>query len=225
MDGDAGRKRNGHAEVPAYRRAGIRGQQPAASSVGGDDDLALIVGRNLRRLRVQRGYSLGRLGEASGVSRAMLGQIELGRSVPSIGVLWKIAQALEVRFAAFTAGSTAESTAVVRTAGARVLMSHDGSFASRPLFPGNVHRRVEFYELRLAARSIENASAHEAGTIENLVVGCGAVEIDVESKRYRLEAGDAIEFEADVPHSYRNPDDAEAVMYLVIIYGDVPSGH
>ncbi len=190
-----------------------------------DDDLAQVVGRNLRRLRIQRGYSLGRLGEASGVSRAMLGQIELGRSLPSIGVLWKIAQALEVRFAAFTAGATAEGTTVVRSAGARVLMSHNGTFASRSLFPGNVHRRVEFYELRLAARSTENASAHAAGTIENLVVGCGTVEIDVENKCYRLEAGDAIEFEADVPHSYCNPGDTEAVMYLVIIYGDAPSGN
>ncbi len=42
-----------------------------------DQDLAPIVGRNLRKLRVQRGLSLERLSKASGVSRAMLGQTEV----------------------------------------------------------------------------------------------------------------------------------------------------
>ena len=40
-------------------------------------DLTPIVGANLRRLRVKRGLSLERMAKASGVSRAMLGQIEL----------------------------------------------------------------------------------------------------------------------------------------------------
>src|SRR5262245_47190505 len=63
-------------------------------------DLAPVVGANLRRLRVQRGLSLEKLAQSSGVSRAMLGQIELGRSAPTINVLWKIARALDVTFSA-----------------------------------------------------------------------------------------------------------------------------
>ena len=183
-------------------------------------DLADIVGRNLRRLRTQRGYSLSRLAEASGVSRAMLGQIELGRSVPSIGVLWKVARALDVRFAALTVDASAEGTTVIRAATAKVLMSHDGTFASRPLFPADPHRRVEFYHLRLAPGGVEEALPHPAGTIENLVVASGTVVIDVADKRHCLSAGDAILFEADVVHAYRNPGDREAVMYLVIAYSD-----
>ena len=58
-------------------------------------DLAPVVGANLRRMRVKRGLSLERLARASGVSRAMLGQIELGQSAPTINVLWKIASALK----------------------------------------------------------------------------------------------------------------------------------
>ncbi|MEP7126331.1 MAG: helix-turn-helix transcriptional regulator, partial [Byssovorax sp.] len=56
---------------------------PEASS-----DLTPVVGANLRRLRAKRGLSLERLARASGVSRAMLGQIELGQSTPTINVLW-----------------------------------------------------------------------------------------------------------------------------------------
>jgi quercetin dioxygenase-like cupin family protein len=42
----------------------------------------------------------------------------------------------------------------------------------------------------------------------------------VDDKTYRLEAGDAILFEADVRHAYRNAGDGDAVMYLVMTYTD-----
>ena len=63
-------------------------------------DLTPILGANLRRLRIRRGLSLERLARASGVSRAMLGQIELGQSTPTINVVWKIARSLSVPFSA-----------------------------------------------------------------------------------------------------------------------------
>src|SRR5689334_5182792 len=63
-----------------------------------EGDLTPVVGANLRRLRIKRGLSLERLAGVSSVSRAMLGQIELGQSTPTINVLWKIARALDVPF-------------------------------------------------------------------------------------------------------------------------------
>jgi quercetin dioxygenase-like cupin family protein len=79
---------------------------------------------------------------------------------------------------------------------------------------------VEFYELRLAPGGLERADAHTPGTTENLVVARGAVEIEVGGRTERLGAGDAIVFEADVPHVYRNQDAGETVMYLVMTYAD-----
>ncbi len=183
-------------------------------------DLAPTVGRNLRRLRVQRGLSLERLSKASGVSRAMLGQIELGQSAPTINVLWKISHALGVPFSALISTVSAGGTRVMRAPQAKKLMSHDGSFSSRALFPFDEPRRVEFYELRLTARSIEEADAHAPGTVENLVVTQGTVEIEVGKERYLLAPGDAILFEADLPHVYRNVSGDEAAMYLVMIYAE-----
>src|SRR5882672_10095488 len=72
----------------------------AAMAGGTVADLTPIVGANLRRLRVKRGLSLERLAKQSGVSRAMLGQVELGQSTPTINVLWKISLALDVPFSA-----------------------------------------------------------------------------------------------------------------------------
>ena len=62
-------------------------------------DLTPVVGANLKRLRVKSGLSLERLSRSSGVSRAMLSQIELGKNSASIETLYRIALGLRVRVA------------------------------------------------------------------------------------------------------------------------------
>jgi transcriptional regulator with XRE-family HTH domain len=182
-------------------------------------ELSATLGKNLRRLRTRRGHSLERLAKLSGVSRAMLGQIETGKSTPTINLLWKVATALDVPFANLLAAQTTQGTTVLRRDTAKVLSSSDGRFTSRALFPFENERRVEFYELRLAPNHREDAEAHAPGTKENLIVARGAVEISTAKERpMTLAEGDAILFEADVRHSYRNLGSAEAVLYLVMTY-------
>jgi transcriptional regulator with XRE-family HTH domain len=193
---------------------------PSSAAAQESTDLAPIVGGNLRRLRTRRGLSLERLAQISGVSRAMLGQIELGQSAPTINVLWKIARALEVTFSALISARTQSGALVLRSADSKILTSKDRTFSSRALFPFDEPRRIEFYELRLGAGATEDADAHPPGTSENLVVTAGTLEIDVAGDTHRLEAGDSILFEADTPHAYRNPGRVEAVMYLVMTYAE-----
>ena len=203
------------------RASGRAATAPAAPGESAPSaDLAPVVGGNLRRLRVKRGLSLEKLSRLSGVSRAMLGQVELGQSAPTINVLWKISNALGVPFSALIGSRQSGGVTVLRSEQAKVLSSHDGRFRSRALFPFDEPRRVEFYELRMAPRAVEEAEAHAPGTIENLVVAAGAVEIEVEGAREQLRAGDAIVFEADVPHVYRNTGDGEAAMFLVMTYAE-----
>jgi transcriptional regulator with XRE-family HTH domain len=190
------------------------------ASADASSDLTPVVGSNLRRLRMKRGLSLERLARASGVSRAMLGQIELGQSTPTINVLWKIARALAVPFSALITNRGAGRTTVMAAARAKVLTSHDGAFSSRALFPFDEPRTVEFYELHLAPLSVEQADAHPPGTLENLIVTSGSLEMVVGAEHHMLGAGDAILFEADVPHQYRNVGTTALVMYLVMTYAE-----
>jgi transcriptional regulator with XRE-family HTH domain len=192
---------------------------PAVPAVTPDPDLAPVVGQNLRRLRGERGLSLEGLAKISGVSRAMLGQIELGHSAPTINVLWKIARALELPFSALLASSpTTSGPRVLEAKRTKRLTSHDGNFSSRALFPMDEARRVEFYELELKHRGSEDAEPHAPGTRENLVVAEGRVEIGVDDQRHLLGPGDAIVFDADVPHQYKNVGEGDARLYLVMSY-------
>ncbi len=207
---------------PGGRRPRGEPAQGAAPEVAAaaPTDLAPVVGTNLRALRGKRGLSLEKLARLSGVSRAMLGQIELGQSAPTINVLWKISTALGVPFSGLIGQRQAGGVVVLRGASAKTLTNHDGSYSSRALFPFDAPRRVEFYELRLRPGGEEQADGHAPGTVENLVVARGAIELDVEGARHSLQQGDAIVFEADAPHRYRNTAGGEAVMYLVMTYAD-----
>jgi transcriptional regulator with XRE-family HTH domain len=196
-------------------------QVPAGAETGPVlDEPAPSVGVNLRRLRSRRGLSLERLAQRSGVSRAMLSQIELGHSAPTITLLWKVARALEVTFSTLITERGVAAPRVLSARNAKLLTNREATFSSRALFPFDQPRRTEFYELRLKAAGEERAPPHPPGTLENLVVTSGAVEIEVEGETHRLCTGDAILFTADVPHRYRNPGPIDAVMYLVMTYAD-----
>lgn len=212
-----GRTRRAAAPPPEQRSAA---PDPTELAPLSGKDLTPVVGGNLRRIRNHRGLSLERLSKISGVSRAMLGQIELGQSAPTINVLWKISSALAVPFSALITARSSGGLQVLRADHAKVLTSHDGSFSSRALFPFDEPRRVEFYQLHLKPGGVERADAHSPGTTENLVVARGAVEIEVSGRKEALEAGDAIVFQADVPHVYRSRSDQETVMFLVMTYAD-----
>ena len=211
-----GVKQGPKSEKPVRKPRAALAPEPAETAPSAD--LAPVVGRNLKKLRSKQGLSLEKLAQASGVSRAMLGQMELGQSAPTINVLWKTATALGVPFSALIGAEERTGPTVLRSEQVKVLSSHDGKFRSRALFPFGEPRRVEFYELRLAARSEERADAHAPGTVENLVLTAGAVEIEVAGRTEALRSGDAIVFDAGSPHVYRNTGAAEAVMYLVMTY-------
>lgn len=196
-------------------------QLAEALKVDPADEIALLTGRNLRRLRTRRGYSLDRLAKISGVSRAMLGQIETGKSSPTISILSKIALALDVPCSSLIAERDETTFFSLSRAKSKILSSSEGKFQTRALFPFESERRVEFYELRIAPHHAESAEAHQHGTVENLIVSKGTVEIIAGKHPPQiLGEGDAVLFDADVVHTYRNMTGTEAILYLVMTYAE-----
>ena len=55
-----------------------------------------VIAENLRTLRAERNLTLGQLSRISGISKAMLAEIEKGGSNPTINTLLKIANGLNV---------------------------------------------------------------------------------------------------------------------------------
>jgi transcriptional regulator with XRE-family HTH domain len=200
------------AQATTLRRVPL----PPGDDVGAAD-MARRVGVQLREKRKIRGLSLDELAVASGVSRAALSQIELCKSNPSLGVLWKIAVGLGIPFSELIGGQ-GQSTSVLRRTDAQVLRSSDGKMESRPLSPAGSNPWVELYELRLAARASHASDPHAAGTREIVVVLTGQLNLRVGDEISELGPGDSISFRADEPHAYENPGTSEGRYHNLIIY-------
>lgn len=188
-----------------------------SAAVGGHAKLSMIVGENLRHLRRKQGLSLEQLAAVSGVSRAMLGQIETGKSAPTINLLGRIAEALKVSVAGLIASPGVAGTVVVPRERATIVASGEGGFISRALFPWGDPQNVEIYEVTVAPKHREVFAASAPGTKKNVVIISGELEVTVgEDSLTRICSGDAILFNADAPHSFLNATDKEAKAFLVV---------
>lgn len=215
--------------APAYSALELVRERPVLSShseaedpVSQQEAIEALVGVNLARLRAERQLSLDALARASDVSRAMLAQIESGRSVPSIKVLCKIAAALKVSVGAFLRRHATNGIEYLPADQATRVVSSGGRFTARELSPHGVSNSAGFHELRIAALHSETGHTLAPGTSINLVVTEGALEIRVHDLTQLVRAGDSIVFDADQPHVIRNPGASEAIAYQVTVGAETP---
>jgi transcriptional regulator with XRE-family HTH domain len=199
-------------------KAGIRGAPIPAGDELGAAELAGRVADNLREHRKRRGLSLDQLAQLTGVSRAALSQIETRKTNPTIGVIWKIASGLGIAFSDLI-GETRAGLSILRRGESQLLRSMDGKFESRPLMPASGIPQLEMYELRLWARARHASEPHGPGTREIVVVLSGALRLTVGERTDDLGPGDSVVFDANKPHVYENPGNAEARYHDVIVYG------
>jgi transcriptional regulator with XRE-family HTH domain len=197
-----------------------------ASDARGPNKLSMVVGENLRHLRRGQGLSLEQLAAISGVSRAMLGQIETGKSAPTINLLGRIADALKVSVAGLISAPGGAGTTIVPRDRATVVVSGEGGFVSRALFPWGDPQDVEIYEISVAPHHSEVFAASAPGTKKTLVMIAGDLEIVVgEDAPERLGNGDSIRFNADSSHGFLNPNDTEAKAFLVVTAFEGTNSH
>jgi len=154
----------------------------------------------LRQLRQANGWSLTLTAERTGVSKAMLGQIERGESSPTVATLWKIATGFNVPFSFFIDGSVLPSGA------APAFSQPNADMSVRSLLPYDPQLRFDLLAVELAAGAQSHSSPHEAGCVEQVVIIEGELLLGVGDLWRRLLAGEAFQFRADVLHSLRHHD-------------------
>jgi len=186
--------------------------------------LGAIVAERLQRLINRKGRTYEKIADLSGLDVAELRRIGRGEEAPTIAHLWRIANALGVPFGSLIASKESSTLLVMRKIETPALRSGDGGFISRALYPYDSQRPVEFYHVTIGPSHIERAEAHAPGTKETLVVATGSIEVVVgREPPVQLDEGDAVDFLADVPHSYRNLGVVPATIYLVMSY-ETPGG-
>lgn len=189
----------------------------AARAMEGTGDHAVAFGPRLRRMRQVAGLTLKELATRAGIAVSTVSKIENDRMSPTYDVLLKLAAGLGVDLASLLTSPSPATTPAplgrLDVTRAAVRASYPtGAYVYEPLSMGLTGKAMDPTFVRVTARSIDEFPELIRHPGEELVyVLSGAVELHAEFYApIRLEAGDAVYYDARMGHAYISvgPEDA-----------------
>ncbi|HEX5309655.1 MAG TPA: XRE family transcriptional regulator [Solirubrobacteraceae bacterium] len=181
------------------------------------------LGVRVKALREAAQLSLRDLAERSGVSAPMLSQVERGDTSPTLTVAAKIAAGLELRLSQLLRLDEEGSVTIVRAGEGASGGNAKGGHRFEVLTAGRPGQRSELSRHTLAPAgstgALDDPPMHEPGSRETALIERGEVVLVCDGQRYRLHEGDCVTFDADLPHHFENPTDAEAAFLAVVSAG------
>ena len=180
------------------------------------DEILTLLPARLKKARRAQGLSLEAVANLSGVSRSMVSQIERGESSPTIATLWNLTRALQVDFAGLMAKTDDRDRIEVLNAsevpsidnmgqGCRILI----------LSPPEEAGGHEVYDITFANGGNLFSQPHARGSLEQLTVLDGRVEVTSGATTEVLNTGDTARYAADVPHAIAAVGGAARVFLIV----------
>jgi transcriptional regulator with XRE-family HTH domain len=171
----------------------------------------LVVGRQVRRWRTERGLTLARVAERSGLTVGYLSQIENDKASPSLAVLGQIADALDVSPAWFLMDDVPPPR-VVRAAERPVTTADGGRIE---YVDGRTSRDVSILEV--TGRPGGRVGAHAHPGDEHHVVLRGRMRLVQGEHSVEVGPGDYVRWDGSIPHDAEVLGDEDATMLIVRI--------
>lgn len=159
------------------------------------DSFKTHIAQHLKALRQQQGLSLDAAAKQTGISKAMLGQIEREESSPTIATLWKIASGLQTSFSAFFAEAAQQY-------GQEWAFPDDENMKVKTLFSFQADTGLEMFEITLHDFHQQMSTPHSTGVVEYVYVLQGELQVFFEQSWHVLTTGDSVRFFADQIHGY-----------------------
>lgn len=157
----------------------------------------------VRKLRREAGMTITEMAERSGVSSAAISRMERNQGSVDLSTLFRVARALGItatELMALTESRTAQRVSADTY--------HSGNIAFRKVSYGNLncfHTRLKAGE-RISRREVHQDEYEVCWALS------GRVQFMLPDETHTLETGDALQFDAVLPHTYEALEDAELVM-------------
>ncbi len=176
-----------------------------------------VLAERLKALRVQRGWTQGQAGKASGVATSTLSKIENGLMSPTYDVLLKLAHGLGVDIAELFAPAQAHMGAGRRS----IERKGQGEVHETPLYHHQLlcsqlsHKRMMPFVTRIKAYQLEDDegwSRHEGEEFVYVLSGTIALHTEYYQPE-TLQAGDSFYLDSRMRHRVINqgPQDAQVL--------------
>lgn len=180
----------------------------------------LEVSRRIREFRQEKRMTVQELAERSNVSKGLISQIENGRSIPSLPVLFGIIQSLEIAVSNFFEGLNLQAPNVIvqKKKEYESFTKEDAKgFLYKRIFVKNITAStLDFVILELN----KNAKREEVSTdaFEYKYIIQGECEYLINGEKYLLQEGDSLFFDGRLPHLPRNTGEGKCIMLIVYFF-------
>jgi transcriptional regulator with XRE-family HTH domain len=186
------------------------------------------LGGNVHVRRLRQGMTLQELADRTGVSRAMISEIERGTKNPTVRVALQLASGLDCTVSELLQERAPRErrAQVLRRDRERVLV-HPGSGVERHLLSTAFDRRgitIARYVVP-GRRKTALPPSRPAGAWAHLTLLQGNLDchLDGADSDVHLEAGDALEFRADSAYTFENPGRRSCELLLIVDAGARPA--
>jgi transcriptional regulator with XRE-family HTH domain len=179
--------------------------------------IAANLGNNIRQLREARKMTQDQISLLAGIPRPTWSNLESGGSNPTLTVLVKVANALQVPLEELI-GPERQSVKLYR---AETLPSRQrGKVRVRSLLPESI-AGLQIDRMELAPGAYMQGIPHTAGTREYLTCELGRIQLSVSGEAWELGPGDVLVFRGDQKHGYRNLASEATIAYSVVALAPV----
>ena len=169
------------------------------------EDIQVNVGERVKAVREGRNLSLKDISQRTDLDVALLEQIESGSLAPPLGIVIKLAKALNLKMGYFISGEEDRAYTIVRKSDRKVVSRYDSKkgehygYGYESLAPHKTNRHMEPFLVSLdPAETEEERSTHDGQ--EFIYVLEGAMEVRLDEEIHILEPGDSIYYDSMVPH-------------------------
>lgn len=180
-------------------------------------EIGKIIAINLKKLRTERNLTLGQLSKMSGISKAMLSDIEKGDSNPTINTIWKIANGLNVPYTKLMEGIENEAT-VVRKSEPVMQTGETEHYRIYCYYPSTPVRNFELFYAELDPHSSNATIGHSEKAQEYIYIIQGSLTLRTEAGDYTLGVGDSLVFDSSIGHTYENLQDTLLTFMVINFY-------
>ncbi len=181
------------------------------------DLIAANLGANIRHLRETRGLTQEQMARIADIPRPTWSNMESGAANPTLSVLVKVANALQVPLEELIG----PQRAVVKLYKSGILPVRErGKVRIRKLLPETI-AGLELDRMELLPGAYMSGVPHTPGTRVYLTCESGQVQLSISGSSWNLSPGDVIVFRGDQKHGYRNTTNQIAVAYSVVAFAPV----
>ena len=167
------------------------------------DNINKVVAYNVKSLREKYAYSFDKMAEVTGISKAMLCQIEKAETNPSINTLYKISNSLKVSLSSLISVNI-QDVLLSKYENATVVSDESAKMHLHIMFPYSEEQKIEIFYGEIEKNGVIISEPHPLGTRENITVFSGELIIKIKNKEYMVRSKDSISFKADIVHTYSN---------------------